>query len=255
VSEIMKNERAFALLFAAAPAGIDATLATFGAAIAALCIVLTALALALRMKALERRVSSLQTQISLKEKDTRGDFEQFRKSIRADLDELKTVMRKIPADIERLGSRLASQAKSAAREVTAAPPRQLATPVHSTHDFRVEPSSTEDAVGQLLSIANGVLRQSTAATLTEFRAATERLSMRASPWPDDSDGKPVAFIVEHRGSHYAVPNVVKPARLPNEWFNRSAFGFNDDIRHVVSLPRLRRRGDDYEVQEAGVFEK
>jgi hypothetical protein len=47
--------------------------------------------------------------------------------------------------------------------------------------------------------------------------------------------------------------VVKPARLPKEWFNRDDFGVNDEIRRVIVLPRLKRRGNEFEVEEAGVF--
>ena len=85
------------------------------------------------------------------------------------------------------------------------------------------------------------------------KASTRDIAIHVSPWPNAADGAPVAFIVEHGGSCYAVPNVIKPARLPQDWFNRSEFGVNDEIQRIVSLPRLRRRGNDYEVAMPGVF--
>lgn len=112
--------------------------------------------------------------------------------------------------------------------------------------------SFEDATPQLLTIANQVIQQ-TPTTLDAFRASTRQISVRVSAWPNAADGAPVAFIVEHRDSYYAIPNVVKPARLPPEWFNRAEFGVNDEIQRVVELPRLRRRGNEYDVAVPGVF--
>lgn len=114
------------------------------------------------------------------------------------------------------------------------------------------PRPVEDATAQLLTIANQIVQQ-TPTTLDAFRASTRQLPVRVSAWPGAADGAPVAFIVEHRDACYAIPNVIKPARLPQEWFNRSEFGVNDEIQRVVTLPLLRRSGTDYEVAVPGVF--
>jgi hypothetical protein len=114
------------------------------------------------------------------------------------------------------------------------------------------PEVFEDGVARLTAIANRNLHQNSS-TLEAFEAKVEGLASRV--WARPSDVAPVVFIVEHRGVCYAIPNVVKPARLPESWFNRADFGFNDEIRDVISLPRLIRRGDNFDVEQTGVFER
>jgi len=162
--------------------------------------------------------------------------------LRREIETLHAAIVTVPADTARL---LEPAFRKMRDDASATPPR-LGGPRRDQYD---EP---EDGLAQLLAIANRIVQQSSA-TLDDFRITTGALTARVAAWPGSADGAPLAFIVEYRGQHYAVPNVVKPARLPKEWFNRSEFGFNDEIRRVVSLPRLRRVGDRYDVQEAGVF--
>jgi hypothetical protein len=161
---------------------------------------------------------------------------------RRELDALRSAIGRVPAET----ARQLEPALQKLRDVASAPPARAIQP------RREEPAEPEDGVAQLLAIANRIVQQSST-TLDDFRASAGALARRVAAWPSSADGAPLAFIVEYRGEHYAVPNVIKPARLPKEWFNRSEFGFNDEIQRVVSLPRLRRAGDGYDVQEAGVF--
>jgi hypothetical protein len=138
------------------------------------------------------------------------------------------------------------------RVQNAPPPHKTPPPPARPYEPYDAPRPVEDATAQLLTIANQIVQQ-TPSTLEAFRASTRQLPVRVSAWPSAADGAPVAFIVEHRDSCYAIPNVIKPARLPQEWFNRSEFGVNDEIQRVVTLPRLRRRGNEYEVTVPGVF--
>lgn len=163
--------------------------------------------------------------------------------LRRNVESLKTTLQQLSGDINRAFTR--AQQRGVDNPSAQPPLRPL----------REEPMPVaEDPVEKLLTIANRIVGQSST-TLEGFRESTGSLPLRISVWPDANESSPLAFIVEHRGSCYVVPNVVKPTCLPHEWFNRSEFGVNDQIQHVVSLPRLRRRGNDYDVQEAGVFSR
>jgi hypothetical protein len=213
--------------------------------IAAVLMLLATLAVVLRLRNLSSSIDSafkrLETERDRAAKSRQEELLQLKKDLRVDIDALRSDLRKVPAETARL-----------------IPPPQTRTsapPPPGTYDEprgSDEPRGAEDGIAHLLSIANRLVRQS-AATLEEFRSSAGAVAGHVSPWPND--GTPLAFIVEHRGVHYAVPNTVKPGRLPQEWFNRSDFGFNDEIRGVRSLPRLTRRGDRYEIQEPGVFER
>lgn len=228
----------------------------FGALTASVLLVLAVLAFVLRLRNLEHRLSDVHTRLDSvlrerkeRDKGKRDEAPQWKQELRAELEPLRSAIGKVAADTQRLITHATSQRRFASDPASAARPAPAAVPHRETHD---ETRTTEDAVGQLLSIANRIVQQSST-TLDAFRASAGSLAAHVSAWPTASDGVPAAFIVEHRGAYYAVPNVVKPARLPQEWFNRSDFGVNDEIQRVDVLPRLRRRGDGYDVQEPGVF--
>lgn len=166
----------------------------------------------------------------------------MKNDVREQIASLRAAIEAIPAKVQQRVQNSPQQHK--APPVSAAPAR----PYERYETQR----PVEDATAQLLTIANQIVQQ-TPTTLDAFRASTRQLPVRVSAWPTAADGAPVAFIVEHRGACYAIPNVIKPARLPQEWFNRSEFGVNDEIQRVVTLPLLRRSGNDYEVAVPGVF--
>lgn len=174
--------------------------------------------------------------------------------IRTQIGALKATADEIPTQVER---RIQKMLERRALEQRAPEPvRAPANPTAHTRSFETpEPSRTFiDAAAQLLGIANRIVQQ-TPATLDAFRTSTREFVKQVIPWPNAVDGTPSAFIVDDGESYYAIPNVIKPARLPQEWFNRSEFGVNDEIQRIVSLPRLRRRGNDYEVSVPGVFSR
>lgn len=228
-------------------------------AVGGILIVLAALAFVLRMHAFEKRIVALlalhhetrqDRDREQKGKGRRDELAQLKSELHNDLESLRSITRSIAADTQRLLARANSQPPSS-RETSAPPPRPSATV--QSYDTYEEPRA-EDGVAQLLAIANRIVQQSST-TLDAFRASTGGLAANVSAWPNATENVPTAFIVEHRGAHYAIPNVVKPARLPKEWFNRSEFGVNDEIQRIASLPRLRPRGNDYDVQEPGVFSR
>ncbi|MBV8515990.1 MAG: hypothetical protein JO197_01180 [Acidobacteria bacterium] len=224
-------------------------------AVLALTIVLTALALTMRLRALEKSVHAAQDRgRASKDKDTRREeLAQLKSELQKSIESLRSTIVNVPVEVVR---RLPRQ------NFDAAPPRAMNPPPASRSVFRderqaehyAESVSAEDGAAQLLALANRIVQQNST-TLDAVRASTDALAAHVTVWPPSGEGTPIAFIVEHRGTWYAVPNVVKPARLPNDWFNRADFGVNDEIRRVESLPRLTRRGDDFEVQHAGVFSR
>jgi hypothetical protein len=190
-----------------------------------------------------------------KEKDRRNELADLRADLRKELEALRSQIRSVHADTQKLLAqpRPQQQQTQAPRE----PSPRFAAPHYTSYD-EDEPEAPAapppvDGVAQLLSVANRIVQQSSM-SLDAFRSNTSTLAARISPWPA-ADDRPVAFLVEYRGSLYAVPNVIKPARLPQEWFNGDEFGVNDEIRSVVALPRLARRGDGFDVQEQGVFSR
>jgi hypothetical protein len=220
-----------------------------GAFVAATPIIAVTLELNRRMSRLERQIARALTRFEQidegRDRSTnhrREDQGQPSKELRRELESLRSMIGRIPGETAR-------QVKAAPPEPGGVPP---SIPAPAAHPLFEEPPEPEDGLARLLAIANRIVQQSST-TLDAFRASAGSLATHVAAWPGSADGPPAAFIVEHRGSHYAVPNVVKPARLPKEWFNRSDFGVNDEIQRVVSLPRLRRRGDGYDVQELGVF--
>jgi hypothetical protein len=167
----------------------------------------------------------------------------LRNDMRDQIAALRATVEEIPARVQQRVQNVLSPQKP----TTPAP----AAPARPPETY--EPARPiEDPSAQLLTIANQIIQQ-TPATLEAFQASTRQLSVRVFAWTNPADGALAAFIVEHRGSYYAIPNVIKPARLPQEWFNRSEFGVNDEIQRVVVLPRLRRAGSGYEVAAPGVF--
>jgi hypothetical protein len=223
-------------------------------AILALTIVLVALAMTLRLRAFERSVNASLRRVNdalqgsgrnHKEKDKRDDLVQVKNELQRSIDAVRSAISNIPAEVVRQIPRGRSESPPAYS--APAPTRNV------VRDERYEElPSAEDGAAQLLALANRIVQQNST-TLEAFRASAGALAARVFAWPRTADGTPTAFIVEHHGTCYAVPNVVKPARLPTEWFNRPDFGVNDEIRRVLELPRLTRRGDDYDVQRAGVF--
>jgi len=215
--------------------------------IAAILIITVTVALARRIQGLERQIGRAVARFDKEEgrerhaKHKPDDQEQWTRELRRDIESLRSMIGTIPGETARQ-VRAALSKETATRSV---PPPAAGEPYD-------EPAETEDVPARLLEIANRIVQQSSI-TLDAFRASAGSLATNVAAWPGSADGVPLAFIVEHRGAHYAVPNVVKPARLPKEWFNRSDFGVNDEIQRVLSLPRLRRRGDGYDVQELGVF--
>jgi hypothetical protein len=214
--------------------------------IAAVLVLLAALAFAMRMRRFEANVAILirhvddvrnEQKARGKEKGSKDELAQLRQEIKDGFESLRSRIGNIPAETSRLiGSKPVE--------------RPRAAPAYDAYD--PPPIEPEDGIGRLLTIANRIAQESSM-TIESFRASAGSLGSRVSSYTNGTDNFPVAFIVEHRGSHYAVPNVMKPARLPKEWFNRSEFGVNDEIQRVISLPRLRRRGNEYDVQEPGVF--
>ncbi|HWW61821.1 MAG TPA: hypothetical protein VN181_10675, partial [Thermoanaerobaculia bacterium] len=263
MSAIIKRGRALALLFAAGLAMTSVTNAQaaapnisqswaflIGSTAAALLIVLAVLGLVWRLRSLGSKLAGMLSRqdrdAADREKRQREDLALCKTELRNDLEALRAAIAKVPSETGRaLGPALLRL-----REESPAPPRS-APPVAESYP---EARGADDGVAQLLVIANRIVQESST-TLESFRARTASLAARVSPWPRGSEGTPVAFVVEHHGSCYAIPNVVKPARLPQDWFNRAEFGVNDEIHRVVSLPRLKRRGDAYDVQEPGVFER
>jgi hypothetical protein len=225
-----------------------------GALVAGVLFVSAALAFVLRIRSLEALVLSAVRRIGDrhergKDNGTRDEVADLRLACKSGFDRLHSAIGEIP---EKTSLRLRGAMQASPQPNFGVSPARVAAPVAS---YEESPREPEDPVAQLLGVANRIVQQSSI-TLEAFRASMGAFSGRVSPWPNAIDGTPAAFIVEHRGSCYAVPNVMKPARLPNEWFNRSEFGVNDEIQRVVALPRLRRRGgDDFEVQEAGVFSR
>ncbi|HYH10560.1 MAG TPA: hypothetical protein VEK11_26180 [Thermoanaerobaculia bacterium] len=225
-----------------------------GAVIAAVLMLLTVAGFVLRIREFNGVLAQVITRVEQrgnndrvpKDRGKRDDGAEV-KELRREIQALQTSVRNLPADIERRLRPLLAEAPQQQPQR----PRTAVPPVRDYDEPCEEPRVLEDTPAQLLSIANQIVRQSS--TLDAFRASTSKLPVRVSPWPEPSDGMPAAFIVEYRGSCYAVPNAVKPARLPQDWFNRSEFGVNDEIHRVESLPRLRRRGDAFDVEERGVF--
>jgi hypothetical protein len=225
-----------------------------GALGAAILIISATLAWTFRMRAMERRIARMLARVEeLSEERHRqprqkwkpDETGQSKKDLRGELDSLRSLIGKIPGETVRqvrlvLPERQPEQPRLPAREGAGA---------LAGRDRYEEPA---DGLAKLLVIANRIVQQSST-TLEEFRTSAGVSATRVAAYPSSGEGMPLAFIVEHRGAHYAVPNVVKPARLPQDWFNRSEFGINDEIQQIFSLPRLLRRGDRYDVQEAGVF--
>jgi hypothetical protein len=216
-------------------------------------IVLAVLVLTIRMRGSERRVSALVRRVTEslqdrgrtpKEKQKGDDLEPLRQELQKSIDALRLAVANLRAEAER--RRNAPESR---------PPQFTSMPAWKSgpkDDGYDDPRTNEDGAAQLLTIANRIVQQGST-SLDTFRGWTGALADHVSAW--SPEGTLAAFIVEHRGTCYVVPNVLKPTRLKSEWFNRSAFGFNDEIRRVISLPRLRRRGDELEVEEQGVFEK
>jgi hypothetical protein len=275
MSESMKSHRRAALvlvtcftaasLHAQVPAMPDEEITKFvvvGTLVVAVLLLLTVLGLVYRLSKLETKLLHFRP----REEDSRGDRErssrekksqaelaQWKDDLRRDLNALRDAIKNIPVETERrIAQALATQPRPVPTESSAAlrsaPPAPAYREPRDTYD---DPRGGEDGVAQLLTLANRIVQSST--TLDAFRASAGSVAGQVSVFPSGADGSPTAFIVEHRGAYYAVPNVVKPARLPKEWFNRSDFGVNDEIRRVLSLPRLTRHGDGYEVQEPGEF--
>jgi hypothetical protein len=229
-------------------------LAMIGALSAAILTVAATLVWTRRMLAMERGIARILARVEeLSEERHRQprqkwkpeDTGQPKKEPRGDLDSLRSLIGKIPGETARQVQLVLQERQP---EQPRLPGRQAAAAL-ADHNPYEEP---EDGLAQLLVIANRIVQQSST-TLEAFRTSAGVPATRVVAYPSSGDGMPLAFIVEHRGAHYAVPNVVKPARLPQDWFNRSEFGINDEIQQVFSLPRLLRRGDGYDVQEAGVF--
>jgi hypothetical protein len=237
------------------PEAVAPWLKVIAAPIAAVLILLGCLAVVLKMRSLESKVDRSLENDSRRERDRHGiekasrdELGRLKDELHAEIDSVRTMIRSLPADTARLVAQAAAQ-QGPPREPARPAPR---APVLSGPSTDGEPYGAVDGVAQLLTIANRIVRQSST-TLDAFRASMGSLAANVSGWPSASESTPAAFIVEYRGSCYAIPNVVKPARLPQEWFNRSEFGVNDEIHSVESLPRLRRRGNGYDVQDAGVF--
>ena len=222
-----------------------------GEAIIALVLVLVALALTMRMRALEKSVNAAFRRANdalqdrgrtPKEKDKRDDGGQWKHELQRSVETLRSAIGNVAPEVERRIARGRSETPS---------PYPAPAPIQRSVVYD-EPPAAEDGAAQLLALANRIVQQNST-TLDAFRANAGALAARVSAWPGGGEGLPSAFIVEHHGTYYAVPNVVKPARLPNDWFNRADFGVNDEIRRVVSLPRVTPRGGDFDVQVPGVF--
>ncbi|HEX6097380.1 MAG TPA: hypothetical protein VF432_13710 [Thermoanaerobaculia bacterium] len=227
-----------------------------GAVVAAVLLILAVLASVNWARKLNSRVAAVLGQVQdlrrdrvARDKVSSAELLQVRNDLGKQFDALRDAMQKVSAATAQL-VRQSSNANPGDR--VHRPPARSHAPVPAAHAVFDEPHASEDAAAQLLTIANRIV-QERSTTLDAFRASTSGLDARVSAWPSAAEGAPVAFIVEHRGTHYAVPNVVKPIRLPQDWFNRSDFGVNDEIQRIDFLPRLRPRSGGYDVQEPGVF--
>jgi hypothetical protein len=217
-----------------------------GEIVTAVLFVLTVLALVLRVRELEKSINQLpkrlsgghreQRDTSPKETVRREDLEQWKTELHRHFDRVQGIVGSIGPRLDRIEAEMERHGASSSQE-----PARYGTPSHNV---------SEDGAAQLLLLANRIVQQGST-TLDAMRANTNSMSNSVSALRNENP--PSAFIVEHRGTCYAVPNVVKPARLPKEWFNRDDFGVNDEIRRVIVLPRLKRRGNEFEVEEAGVF--
>jgi len=209
--------------------------------IAAVVFLLGVLAIVQRMRALQSSV----TAALRKEKEKRDNLAPLTREIES----LRSAIGNIAPDTERRIARLLQQQRTEERNAAGrdVQPLRARTPAPPA-----EPA--EVGVERLVELANGVVQDSPT-TIDAVRAKASMIHVRVSAWPDSTSLQPVAFIVEHQGAYYGVPNIAKPKRLPQEWFNSAEFAVNDEIQRVVSLPRLTRRGNDYAVQERGVFTK
>jgi hypothetical protein len=228
--------------------------------IAVLLFLLGVVALVLQMNKLHVNLKTVMLTITRQAREHAGQQ-------KSQIDELRMLLiesQRERAALQRTADKILAEAtrvRATASSTPVAPPPVTPIPRgRPSRDFEFSaPEETtsyvaEDGVAQLLSMANHIVQQ-TSISLDAFRARAGALASRVSAWPAGSESAPVAFLVEHRGVWYAVPNVVKPGRLPEAWFNRSDFGVNDEIQHVTSLPRLIRRGDRYDVEKTGVFAK
>jgi hypothetical protein len=183
-----------------------------------------------------------------KDKGKREDLQQLKNELRGDITALKSLIGNIPRNT----AQLIADTSSRSYERTATPPPSRAPIAVRAYQSYEETQEPEDGVSVLLQLANRIARNGSI-SLETARESANALGASVSPWSVPGDGGTTAFIVDYRGSSYVVPNVVKPARLRKEWFNRSDFGVNDEIQAIRSLPRLRRRGDDFDVLDAGEF--
>jgi len=254
----MMTSRPLALLFlwaAASPAPAVAPIPwqlTAAPLVAALLVMLAIVGLVWQLRGAERQLiqalGAQNKEATAREKRLRDDLSLCKADLREDIDSLRAALAQIPGDTDRLiAPKLSKQNQHLA------PPPASSQQSAGMYDDVYE-NSAQDGIAQLLIAANRIVQENST-TLEKFRQRVARVSSRVSSFGPSTGDAPVAFIVEHEGSSYAVPNVVKPARLPNDWFNRGDFGVNDEIRRVVSLPRLRRRGDRYDIEERGVFER
>jgi hypothetical protein len=217
-------------------------------------LVLAMLALAFKMRALEKKLSQLKPAALTKqerpqtaaEKVTREDLALFRNDLNKAFESLRVQIERVPTATVRLLPSTTPEPPPPRNFPGQRPPSSAASTVYE------ERGRDEDLMPQLLNAANRIVQHGST-TLDAFSASGVAAGTPVSAWPGPGGGDAVAFIVKHRGSFYAIPNVVKPTRLPPEWFNRGEFGVNDEIHRVLSLPRLRQRGGKYEVEEPGVF--
>lgn len=225
--------------------------------IAGVLAVCAALAIVLRMRKLEAAVDKMLRRAEPPKHDRerdrgdhakRDDVVQLRQEVRSGFDSLRSAIDELPAKV----ARSVSANANAARAQAAAPASSYVA--SSSSSSSPQQREAEDPVTHLLGVANRVM-QNCPATIDEVRASIRIAPVNIAPWRNPGESTPVAFVVEHRGSCYAIPNVIKSARFPQAWFNGGDFGMNDEIQRVVALPRLRRSGDQYEVQEPGVFSK
>jgi hypothetical protein len=221
-------------------------------AVVAVVIVLCTLALTLQMKRLGANLNALvmrpPADRGSKERDKRDELAQLKQELQRGFDTLRSQIGNIPAETQRRIASAPVPVSAPSRDISMRPVR-FAAPEFDDYE---EPAKAEDVVRALVMLANRTLQNAT--TVDAFRASAPTAVNGVSAFPNSSaDGKPIAFVVEYRGAFFGVPNVVKPARLPNDWFNRADFGVNDEIRRIELLPKLRRRGGEYEVEQPGVF--
>jgi hypothetical protein len=205
--------------------------------IAAVLFLFGAMAIGLRMRALQSAV----TAALRKEKEKRDNLAPLTREIES--------LRSAVGDIARLLQQMRAEWSAAVAAMAAGRDIQ---PLRARTPALPEPA--EVGVERLVELANGVVQDSPT-TIDAVRAKASVIRVKVSAWPNASSSQPVAFIIEHQGAYYGVPNIAKPKRLPQEWFNSAEFAVNDEIQRIVSLPRLMRRGNDYDVQERGVFAK